>query len=285
VAHYNLGNALRENGDADGAIRHYREAIAIKPDYAEAHGNLGAILKTRGDLEGAIRHYRRVIEINPNLGLAHAALGQALRARGEFAEAQVSARRALKLSPPGHPLHQRARQLQDDIAKLLALEAKLSAILEGKARPRDTDEQLQLAQLCSRYKRRYLSAARFYQAAFAEQPLIIEKHRWEAACAVTLAGLGQGKDADKLGEEDRRGLRRQALAWLESELEALGRRWRTDPRITPLVRRALTSWQTTPDLAGVRTAEQLARLSRVERQQWQQLWAEVAELLACAGKE
>ena len=36
-AHSNLGNTLKELGRLDEAEASYRQAIALKPDYAEAH--------------------------------------------------------------------------------------------------------------------------------------------------------------------------------------------------------------------------------------------------------
>src|SRR6266478_1694563 len=41
MAHYNLGIALRDQGETDYAITHYRRAIALRPNYVEAHYNLG----------------------------------------------------------------------------------------------------------------------------------------------------------------------------------------------------------------------------------------------------
>jgi tetratricopeptide (TPR) repeat protein len=43
-----LGNTLTELGRLDDAEASYREAIALKPDYAEAHSNLGATLQKMG---------------------------------------------------------------------------------------------------------------------------------------------------------------------------------------------------------------------------------------------
>ena len=43
-------------------------------------------------------------------------------------------------------------------------------------------------------------------------------------------------------------------------------------------------WQQDTDFAGVRGPEALAKLPEAERQEWQKLWAEVAELLAEAQK-
>ena len=53
MAHYNLGFALAAEGRIDEAIEHYRKALEIKPDYAEAHNNLGCRLgEARPDRRG-----------------------------------------------------------------------------------------------------------------------------------------------------------------------------------------------------------------------------------------
>jgi protein O-GlcNAc transferase len=50
-AHNNLGNALRELGDAahlDEAVQSYRSALALKPDHPYAYNNLGNAMKDKG---------------------------------------------------------------------------------------------------------------------------------------------------------------------------------------------------------------------------------------------
>src|SRR6266581_6175406 len=37
MAHYNFGIVLSEEGETDQAIDHYRQAVALRSDYAEAH--------------------------------------------------------------------------------------------------------------------------------------------------------------------------------------------------------------------------------------------------------
>jgi lipoprotein NlpI len=44
VAHNNLGIALEERADYEGAVREFSEATRIKPDYAEAHINRASAL-------------------------------------------------------------------------------------------------------------------------------------------------------------------------------------------------------------------------------------------------
>jgi len=46
VVHNNLGNALSAEQKIEEAISHFKMAIKIKPDYADAYNNLGAVLRS-----------------------------------------------------------------------------------------------------------------------------------------------------------------------------------------------------------------------------------------------
>jgi Flp pilus assembly protein TadD len=63
---YNLGTALAERGDLDGAIREYLEAVRISPDFTEGHTNLGIALANKGNLDAAIKEFREALRISPN---------------------------------------------------------------------------------------------------------------------------------------------------------------------------------------------------------------------------
>src|SRR6266480_3662334 len=82
MAHYNLGIALNEQGDTDGAIAHYRQALDLRPRYAEAHYNLGRLLAQKGQVDEAIAHYEKALEINPSDADTHNNLGVTLLANG-----------------------------------------------------------------------------------------------------------------------------------------------------------------------------------------------------------
>jgi hypothetical protein len=60
-----LGNTLKELGRLEDAEASYRQAIALKSDFAEAHGNLGVTLKELGRLEEAIESTKQSLAINP----------------------------------------------------------------------------------------------------------------------------------------------------------------------------------------------------------------------------
>lgn len=55
----NLGTALLGQGKTEKAIACYREALAHKPDFAEAHFHLGAVLSQNGHVAEGFEHYMR----------------------------------------------------------------------------------------------------------------------------------------------------------------------------------------------------------------------------------
>jgi protein O-mannosyl-transferase len=99
MAHYNLGIALNDQGDADGAIAHYRQAVELRPSYAEAHYNLGRLLVQKGQLDEAIVHYEKALEMNPADAEAHNNLGATLFANRRVDEAIAHYRKALAIQP------------------------------------------------------------------------------------------------------------------------------------------------------------------------------------------
>src|SRR5262245_30613115 len=99
MAHYNLGIALNDQGDTDGATAHYRQAIELRPSYAEAHYNLGRLLAQKGQLDDAITHYEKALETNPADAEAHNNLGITLFVGGRVSEAIAHYRRALAIQP------------------------------------------------------------------------------------------------------------------------------------------------------------------------------------------
>lgn len=84
VQHLNRGNALREKRDAEGAASEYREAIRLKPDYAEAHNGLCDVLPNLG---------------GPNIDAAFPECHEALRLRPDYPEAHKNL--AMSFGPKG----------------------------------------------------------------------------------------------------------------------------------------------------------------------------------------
>jgi protein O-mannosyl-transferase len=95
----NLGLALQNGGDLDGATESFERAIQLKPDYAEAHLNLGNVKLRIGNVDEAIALYRKAIDISPNLAEAYNNLGVASYGKGDFDTAISSLAKAIQLKP------------------------------------------------------------------------------------------------------------------------------------------------------------------------------------------
>lgn len=65
VIHNNLGIAHAKNWNLDAALREFRAAVRINPNYSEAHYNLGITLAMRGELDAAIWELREALRLHP----------------------------------------------------------------------------------------------------------------------------------------------------------------------------------------------------------------------------
>ena len=72
---YNLGVAYGKLGRWQDAVEAYKQAIRIKPDFAEAHCNLGVAYGELGRSQDAIESYKQAIRIKPDYAEAHYNLG------------------------------------------------------------------------------------------------------------------------------------------------------------------------------------------------------------------
>src|SRR5262249_48296330 len=151
------------------------------------------------------------------------------------------------------------------IEQLIALDRRLPGVLGGEdASPA---EQLALAQLCQRYKKRYGDAALLYRRAFTAEPKWAEDlargHRYNAACAAALAATGRGRGAAQPAA-DRARLRTQARDWLQADLEARAKLLAGTPASAGALQKYLQHWLDDPDLRGVREVKELGALPREE---------------------
>ena len=67
----NLGVAYGNLGRYQDAIESCKQAIRIKPDYAEAHYNLGVAYANLGRYQDAIEAYKQAIRIKPDYAEAY----------------------------------------------------------------------------------------------------------------------------------------------------------------------------------------------------------------------
>jgi serine/threonine-protein kinase len=156
-------------------------------------------------------------------------------------------------------------------------------LLEGRYEPQDSFERLALTGVC-RFKNLNLASAQLYADAFAADPLLADdpqvNHCYNAARAAALAGCGSGEERTALTQAERARWRKQARAWLQADLAAWCKKLDSNaPREDDHVTKTLARWQADPDLAGLRDATAVDKLSGDERKECLGLWKEVGNLL------
>jgi protein O-mannosyl-transferase len=104
-AHYDFARALFLSKQTDEAVVHYQAALAIKPDFAEARNNFGLVLRSCGRLDEAIDQFRMAVASKPDLAEAHNNLGLALARKGMLDEPIVQFRAALEIKPDDAEAH------------------------------------------------------------------------------------------------------------------------------------------------------------------------------------
>jgi tetratricopeptide (TPR) repeat protein len=127
-AHNNAGYTLMQAGKTTEALRHYQQAVRLKPDYVAAHNGLGVALAGAGRLEEAMGHWEQALRIDPDNAEAHYNLGIALQETGKTGEAIVHYQQSLR----SHP----------DLARA---HYHLGVALEQTGKPREAVEQYEEA--------------------------------------------------------------------------------------------------------------------------------------------
>jgi serine/threonine-protein kinase len=243
----------------------------------------------------------------PNRAGPHLVLAMAQYQSGSAKEARKTLAAAVaaynwKEAQAGHTTVWVSHVLRREAEALIL--PKLPAFLRGEWQPQDNDERLALLGACESAAR-YAAASRLYADAFAADPGLAEgltahcrrraaqesnksdrvealntEGRYRAARCAALAGCGLGKDRARLSAAERMHWRRKALKWLRADLvvwsKALDSSRRAD---RDLATEMLTLWQDEPDLAGLREASALGKLSAEERKECLDLWGEVGTLL------
>src|SRR6185295_887402 len=84
--HYTLGLALVDKAPEE-ALTSFGEAIALRPNDANAWHYRGRALQSLGRLDEAANHYRRALEIEPGNGRSYLAIAEVLDKLGRHDEA------------------------------------------------------------------------------------------------------------------------------------------------------------------------------------------------------
>jgi tetratricopeptide (TPR) repeat protein len=98
-ANRNLGTALAESGQTDGAIEYLRRAVQLDPGHGGAQGELGGLLLGRREFAEAADHLRAAVRAMPDSAAAHNDLGVTLASEGALKEAIDEFQQALRLRP------------------------------------------------------------------------------------------------------------------------------------------------------------------------------------------
>jgi Flp pilus assembly protein TadD/tRNA A-37 threonylcarbamoyl transferase component Bud32 len=308
LPHHNLGVLLGAKNRLEEAKAEFLRACELDPNKAASHNYLGRVYLAQNRLEDAAKEYRRACDLDTKFANHHNGLGNALRALGQLDEAKAEYHRACGLDvryaePHGNlgQILQEEGRLEEALAEYhqasqlgfaavrpplhdceqqIALRKRLPGLASGQDRPADQAERLAFAALCQLPSEgRYALAARLYTAAFAADSKLAD-HRYDAACAASLAGCGQGKDSGTLDDHQKARLRQQALAWLNADLLRWCERLKSDkPPDRSLVQQRLRRWQQDTALAGLRDPAALVKLPEAEWQSCLKLWADVDALL------
>lgn len=99
IAFYNLGLVYEKKGDQKTALKQYREAVRLQPNYGVAYLRMGQILEEQRRADQARDAYGRAIECAPDLVEAHYRYGVMSYTAGELENALYSLNRVVKLAP------------------------------------------------------------------------------------------------------------------------------------------------------------------------------------------
>jgi serine/threonine protein kinase/tetratricopeptide (TPR) repeat protein len=272
--HYLVGVILVRQAKTDEAIREFRRAMEISPDYAPPYVSLGVVLANLGKGDEAIPLLQKALELEPQFAPAHSLLGELFLHQGKVDEAAATLSKAIELAPQDRY----ATQLHAEVLRLQALLPRLDQFTDGTEKPIDNAQRLDLARLCH-YRQRFAASTSFYAAALAADPQLrddpTQAHRYNAACAAARAGHGEG-DAEKLGDAERSRWRKQAIAWLRAELDAVTTLLAASPTAErPRLLARLQQWKVDSDLASLRDADEVGKLPDDQRALLKSLWSDL----------
>jgi tetratricopeptide (TPR) repeat protein len=94
-----LGNVQKELGRLPNAEFSYHQAINLKPDFALAHYNLATMMWELGGSNESKDLYKRSIRLDPSFAGPYKNLGVIMQELGELDEAEAFHRRSVKLRP------------------------------------------------------------------------------------------------------------------------------------------------------------------------------------------
>lgn len=268
-------NSWKALGLADEVVAEFRKALAVDPDSTQVRQSLCTFLYNCGRWTEFVPEHALLAAVKRGDPEFEWFNGTALFRAGQYEAAIAAYEKSLMVDPN----FARSRRNLEDTKRVMALEERLPGIIatEGGSNA----ERLELAAAIQRWKARHLDAVRLYQQVFATDPATAEAldrgYRYDAACSAALAGTGVEIGANRLSDDDRKGLRGQALDWLTADLAARARQFEAQPLQAVQFKDGLRYWQRDIDLAPVREPELLSKLPDDERTAWMNFWNALTE--------
>lgn len=108
-AEYSKGLRAKEAKRYSEAITDFRNAVNLRPTFAEAWNELGFALRQGGQYAEALKAYDQALRLRPNYAEAIEYLGEAYVKLGRLDDARTILKRLTSLDPP------RARELEEAI--------------------------------------------------------------------------------------------------------------------------------------------------------------------------
>jgi len=142
--HYLRAKVWTAQGEVPKAAAHLQEAVALRPDFAEAWSDLGDACKTLLDDAGALAAFERAVALAPDDAVAQTRLGSQYLDRGKAHLAVAHLQEAARLDPQNQStLYSLQRALREDgqVAQADAIKQKLAELLRDK----DKNDQNMLA--------------------------------------------------------------------------------------------------------------------------------------------
>ena len=99
------GWSYLNRGDMDTALRRFRQALVLDPNFAPAYFGIAYMYSVQNKLDLAIENYGKSIEKDPSFSHAYSNLGLALVAQRRFQEALPMLEKALAIDPKNGDAH------------------------------------------------------------------------------------------------------------------------------------------------------------------------------------
>lgn len=94
-----LGSSYIEEDREELALRAYKRALALNPDYGLSLKNLGMLSLKRGETDQSLGHFRRLTSLQPRNSEAWEFLGLALKLSGDLKGAEAALLTSLRIEP------------------------------------------------------------------------------------------------------------------------------------------------------------------------------------------